>query len=148
MAAAQSEFEPIVGVAPACKLTGISRATRYRQQSPPVEGPPKPRPTPTNALTAEERAEVLALLLSPRYRDLVVAQVWAMILDDGRNLCSISSMHRILREVDEAGDRRRQRTHPAKVKPTSSPAARAKCRPGTSRNCRAPNVASTTACTR
>jgi len=43
--------------------------------------------------------------------------VWAMLLDDGRYLCSESTMHRLLREAGENRDRRRQRTHPAKTKP-------------------------------
>jgi len=40
-----------------------------------------------------------------------------MLLDDGNYFCSISTMYRILREVGEAKDRRRQRTHPARKKP-------------------------------
>ncbi len=60
---------------------------------------------------------MLAVLRSPAYADLAVAQVWAMLLDDGTYLCSQSTMHRILREVGESRDRRRQRTHPAKKKP-------------------------------
>jgi len=46
-----------------------------------------------------------------------VAQVWAMLLDEGTYLASQSTMHRILRELGENRDRRRQRTHPAKKKP-------------------------------
>ena len=90
IAVALDELEPIVGIAPACKLTGLSRATRYRREQPPMFGPPKPRPSPPNALTDAERAEVLAVLRSEQYCDLAVAQVWAMILDDGRYLCSRS----------------------------------------------------------
>ena len=83
----------------------------------PVHGPPAPRPTPPNALSEEERAEILAVLRSPAYADLAVAQVWAMLLDDGTYLASQSTMHRVLRELGESRDRRRQRTHPAKKKP-------------------------------
>ncbi|MHB1710644.1 MAG: transposase [Acidimicrobiales bacterium] len=60
---------------------------------------------------------MLTILRSPAYRDLAVAQVWAMLLDDGTYICSQSTMHRVLREFGENRDRRRQRTHPAKKKP-------------------------------
>jgi len=77
-----------VSITDACTLTGRSRATHYRAISGPMHGPPAPRPTPSNALSVEERAEILSILHSPGYRDLAVAQVWAMVLDDGRYLCS------------------------------------------------------------
>lgn len=106
-----------MGITRACTLTGRSRATRYRRVAGPLHGPPRPRPTPPNALSDDERAAVLAVLRSEKYRDLAVAQVWALLLDDGTYLCSPSTMHRILRQVGEAGDRRRQRRHPANKKP-------------------------------
>ena len=107
----------MVGTTRACALTGRSKATHYRALAGPVHGPARPRDTPPNALSAEEKDRVLALLRSPTYRDLAVAQVWAMLLDDGVYLCSQSTMHRLLREAGENRDRRRQRSHPAKVKP-------------------------------
>ena len=39
------------------------------------------------------------------------------MLDEGVHLGSESTMYRLLRERGETGDRRRQATHPAKVKP-------------------------------
>ena len=116
-AATCDELVPVVGTTRACALTGRSKATHYRAMAGPLHGPPAPRPTPTNALTPEERAEILAMLRSPTYVDLAVAQVWAMLLDDGTYLASQSTMHRVLRECGEHRDRRRQRTHPAKKKP-------------------------------
>ena len=95
--AACAELEPLVGISRSCQLTGRSRATRYRRQAGPLHGPPRPRPTPPNALSDAERAEVLTVLRSAKYRDLAVAQVWALLLDDGTYLCSRSTMHRILR---------------------------------------------------
>jgi putative transposase len=101
----------------ACRLTGKSTATFYRCRQPPVLGPPCPRPAPANALTPAERQEVLTLLRSEEYCDLAPAQVWARLLDDGRYLCSISTMYRLLAVAGENRERRRQRTHPAKKKP-------------------------------
>ena len=111
------DLENVVGVDGACRLTGRAKATHYRHRHGPRHGPRKPGPAPSNALTDVERDRVLTLLRSPRFADLAVAQVWAMLLDEGVYLCSQATMHRLLREAGENRDRRRQRTHPAKVKP-------------------------------
>jgi hypothetical protein len=60
---------------------------------------------------------VLEVLRSPRFVDKAPAQVWAALLDEGRYLCSISTMYRLLRQAGEVRERRAQATHPAKVKP-------------------------------
>jgi len=60
---------------------------------------------------------VLAELDSERFCDQAPAQVWATLLDEGRYLCSISSMYRILRERHEVRERRRVARHPAHLKP-------------------------------
>jgi putative transposase len=101
----------------ACQLTGRSTATFYRCLQPPVLGPPVPRPAPTNALSEAERQETLAVLNSPKFCDLAPAQVWARLLDEGRYLCSISTMYRLLAAAGANRERRRHRTHPAKKRP-------------------------------
>jgi putative transposase len=68
-------------------------------------------------LSATERRAVLDLLQAPDHCDLAVAQFWSRTLDEGTYLCSQSTMHRLLRTNGESGERRRQRTHPAKKKP-------------------------------
>jgi len=78
---------------------------------------PKPRPTPANRLSDAERDHVLATLNSERFVDKAVAQVWAILLDEGTYLCSMSTMHRILREAGMNRERRRHAVHQAKVKP-------------------------------
>ena len=50
------ELIEVVGTTKACSLTGRSKATHYRAMAGPVYGPPAPRPTPSNALSEEERA--------------------------------------------------------------------------------------------
>jgi putative transposase len=107
----------VVGTARACRLTGLSRATHYRRATPPARKPRKPRGPAPNALSAAERQQVLELLNSPDYADLAPAQVWARELDEGRFWCSESTMYRILRSAGQVGERRRQATHPARVKP-------------------------------
>lgn len=112
-----AELARAVGTTRACQLLGRARATHYRRQRPPRCGPPSPRPTPANALSASERQVVLDLLHSPEHCDLAVAQVWSRTLDEGTYLASPSTMYRLLRAHGESTERRRQRTHPAKKKP-------------------------------
>ena len=101
----------------AAGLLGRPRATHYRHLKGPFHGPPSPRPTPVNALSEQERQQVLDVLRSPEFCDLAPAQIWARLLDDGIWLCSISTMYRLLAVAGENRERRRQRTHPAKKKP-------------------------------
>jgi putative transposase len=68
-------------------------------------------------LSPTERQQVLDLLNQPAYADLAPAQVWARELDEGRWWCSQSTMYRFLRAAGQTGERRRQATHPARVKP-------------------------------
>ncbi len=106
-----------VGVTAACRLLGRARASHYRAKQSPRLGPGRPRPTPASALTSLERQRVLQVLTGPRFCDKSVAQAWATLLDEGTYLCSMSTMHRILREHGCAGERRAQATHPARTKP-------------------------------
>ena len=108
-----------VPVRRACTLIGRARATHYRHQKPPVHGPARPRRAPDNgqALTDTECAQVLALINTPKYTDLAICQIWARELDEGNYWCSTSSMYRIANAAGQTRERRRQATHPAKVKP-------------------------------
>ena len=112
-----AQLKPLVGTTAACRGSGRSRATHYRRLAPPVLGPPPPRPSPANALSEAETAEVLAVLRSERFSDLAPAQVWAMLLDEGRYLASISTMYRVLRACGEVRERRAQAAHPARARP-------------------------------
>ena len=70
------------------------------------------------ALSADERAQVLAVLHSERFVDASPAQVWATLLDEGVYLASQSTFYRLLRSVHgDVRERRAQATHPARVKP-------------------------------
>jgi putative transposase len=107
-----------VDVRRACKLTGRPRSTHYwRRRAKPAVPVQRRRPAPANALSAAEREQVLALLHDPVFVDKAPAQVWAGLLDDGIYLCSESTMYRILRAAGQSRERRRQATHPSKVKP-------------------------------
>jgi putative transposase len=82
-----------------------------------VNQPARRRPTPPNALSAAERSAVLDVLTSRRFVDKSVAQTWATLLDEGVYLASRSTMHRLLRRAGQAGERRRQATHPTRTPP-------------------------------
>jgi putative transposase len=108
-----------VAVTRACTLTGRARATHYRHARGPVHGPRPARAVPVNgqALSAAERASVLALISTDAYADLSIGQIWARELDAGSYLCSAWAMYRIARAAGQSRERRRQATHPATVKP-------------------------------
>jgi len=95
-----------VGILPACQALSVPRASFYRFFVPkPQEA--SVRPTPPKALSADERALVLEALHSQRFEDCAPCEIFASLLDEGRLLCSISTMYRILRAEGENQQRRR-----------------------------------------
>ena len=108
-----------VDVRRACRLVGRPRSTHYwrARPKPAVPAQRRARLRPANALSDAERDRVRELLRDPAFVDKAPAQVWAHLLDDGIYLCSQSTMYRILRATGESRERRRQATHPPKVKP-------------------------------
>ena len=114
-----AELAPVIGTRAACAAMGRSRATyyRYHRQSPSSPRPSRKRVPQPRALSLVERAEVLGVLHQERFVDQAPASVYANLLDEGRYLCSVPTMYRLLRTEDEVRERRRQATHPATVKP-------------------------------
>jgi len=107
---------PMLGVLATCAAFGVALATYYRHLAP-VCGPRLPRPSPARRLVEPERKAVLDVLHEPRFADLAPAEVFATLLEEGRYLCSIRTMHRILAENAELRERRDQLRHPAYAKP-------------------------------
>jgi putative transposase len=105
-----------VNVVAACSALGVSRATFYRRRKP-VAGPKAPRPKPARTLSEEERKRVLGVLHQKRFVDQAPRQVYARLLDEGKYLCSTSTMYRILRGAGEIRERRNQVRHPVYTKP-------------------------------
>src|SRR5207253_11150771 len=103
-----------------CPAGGRPRAPHYRRHRTTPRPPPRPRqpmrPQP-RALGPAEQAAVLAELHSERFVDQAPATVYATLLDEGRYLCSVATMYRLLRANGEVHERRRQATHPAAIKP-------------------------------
>jgi putative transposase len=93
----------------------VSRATFYRRRE--MKPQAKPRPTPTRALSADERTAVLDQLNGERFADQSPRQVYSKLLDEGSYLCSVRTMYRILEENQSTRERRNLLTHPNYKKP-------------------------------
>jgi putative transposase len=91
------QLAPLVGVVTACQDLGVLRSRLYRARQP--QPPAKPRPKPSRALSAEERAEVRAVLNSERFQDCPPRQVYATLLDEQTYLYHWRTMYRILRII-------------------------------------------------
>jgi len=79
-------------------LSGLSAEKRCRKNA------PQPR-----ALREAERENVLQTLRSEPFCNQPPAEVYQRLLEQGKAPCSVSTMHRILRQEDENGERRNQR---------------------------------------
>jgi len=104
-----------VGVKAACQALGLARSQFYRNRQPKPAEPPKP--VPARSLSEAEREQVRQLLNAPRFVDQAPREVYASLLDEGRYVCSVRSMYRILAEHDEVRERRDQLRHPSYTKP-------------------------------
>lgn len=107
---------------PACKELDITDRTYQRwtiegtvkkDQRPLVE-----RPTPKNKLSQEERSEILKLINSPKYADLVPSQIVPKLAEQGEYLASESTIHRILKEEKMNTHRRRSKIPEKREIPT------------------------------
>lgn len=105
------ELAGVVGTKAACRALSVSRAAVYRRRR--LRQSLAPRPRPARSLTEPERAAVLAELHAPRFMDLAPAEVYATLLDEGRYLCSLRTMYRILATAHEVRERRNQLRHVA-----------------------------------
>jgi len=101
----------------ACVALGRSRASHYRHRRPPLLGPPAPRPRSPRAIDGDEANAIVEVLNSERICDQAPAQIWAILLDEGRYVASISTMYRLLRARAQIRERRAQARLPATVKP-------------------------------
>ena len=117
MRAAAEALAPTVGLSAACRALGVPRASVYRQRNPGVPSPPRPRRPPSHALASREKEQVLDTLHEERFVDRAPAAVYATLLEEGRYLCSIRTMYRVLKAAGEANERRPQRRHPHREPP-------------------------------
>jgi putative transposase len=114
MAAVEGLREQI-GVKAACQALGLPRSQYYRERQP--RAATQPKAAPARKLASTERENVRTLLNSSRFADQAPREVYACLLDEGRYVCSVRTMYRILAEHDEVRERRDQLRHPNYQKP-------------------------------
>lgn len=98
----------------ACATLSLNRSSVYARRDRLKEGQPAYRRSrkgtvQPRALTLKERKQVIATLHSESYCDQPPSQVYQQLLEKGQYLCSVSTMHRLLRERGESSERRAQR---------------------------------------
>ena len=75
------------------------------------------RPVPANALSAQERTEVLTVANSPRFADLPPTQIVPRLADEGTYLASESTFYRLLRAEKQLTHRGRAKAPQARSVP-------------------------------
>lgn len=123
MTLAIQEMASQVPISVACTALGLPRSQYYRQQQSQAATAAKPVEKAASkqhprALSAAETATVHNLLNSVRFQDQSPYQVYGTLLDEeGRYLCSIRTMYRILQRQGETTPRGRQRVQTSYKKP-------------------------------
>ena len=97
----------------ACAALGLNRSSVYGRRKRAVNAQPSCRSRKASvqprALSEQEREYVIETLHSAPYRDQPPAEVYQRLLEKDQYLCSVSTMHRLLRKWGENGERRAQR---------------------------------------
>jgi transposase InsO family protein len=109
---------------PACEIAGIDVRTlqRWQAQQGLTAGDGRPlavRPTPSHALSAAERAELLRVANEPRFAAVPPARIVPMLADEGVYLASESSFSRVLRAQGQSAHRGRAKAPRAVRAPTT-----------------------------
>jgi putative transposase len=115
---AVKEFAPVFGIAPMARALDINRISVYRSiKKDSDKRSVAPRPKPKRALSQTERQKVLDTMHEDRFVDMAPHQIYATLLDEGKYMCSIRTIYRILAENNEVRERRNQLRHPSYQKP-------------------------------
>ena len=102
-----------------CDSLLIPRSTYYFRQENEKNQSTKPaeKIAPKNALSLDEKQQVMTMLHSERFVDKTPYAAFNALLDEGEYLCSPRTMYRLLEAQGESKDRRQQRCHRDTVKP-------------------------------
>ena len=100
------------GVATACRVLSVSRASYYRKLKPAQPKPASPRQPNHRRIDDRERAKIREVLNSERFMDKSPEQVAAILFEEDKYLASPRTMYRILAEVGQVRERRNRRRHP------------------------------------
>jgi putative transposase len=101
----------------ACEIVGMPKPTYYRLRKPKPEPTVIVRSSPPRAFSDAEKKIVLDTMHEERFVERAPREVYAALLDEGRRICSVSSMYRILAANDEVRERRNFVRHPKYEKP-------------------------------
>jgi len=108
----------------ACEIAGIDARTlqRWRARGGLTQGDGRPaaqRPTPSHALSADERAKLLSVANEPRFASVPPARIVPMLADEGVYLASEATFARVLRAHGQSVHRGRAKAPKAKRPPTT-----------------------------
>lgn len=108
----------------ACQIVGIDVRTlqRWKAEGGLVAGDRRPeaeRPTPSHALTAEERTRILAVANEPRFAELPPARIVPILADEGCYVASESSFHRVLKAHGQTQHRGRAKAPQVRRAPST-----------------------------
>jgi len=108
----------------ACAVAGINVRTlqRWKAHDGLATGDGRPhtvRPTPSHALSAVERAQLLSVANEPRFASVPPARIVPMLADEGVYLASESSFARVLRSEGQNAHRGRAKAPKAVRPPTT-----------------------------
>lgn len=97
----------------ACHELGLDARTVQRWAHVAEDGRHGPRRVPHNAISSQQREHALALLTSPRFRNLSPNQIVPALADEGKYVVSEATMYRLLRKERLLAHRERSkpRTH-------------------------------------
>ncbi len=103
----------------ACEIIGLSVRTVQRWRKPGGEQDKRkgPRRRPANALSDQERQQVLAVANSKAYRDASPQQIVPLLAEQGEYIASESSFYRILRQEKQLAHRQRSKPALKRTKP-------------------------------
>lgn len=100
-------------MAQVCRVLGLNRSSVYaRRKRQDDDQPPRrsrEQSVQPRALSEQERAAVIKTLQSEEHCDQPPAEVYQRLLEQQQYLCSVSTMHRLLRGLQQSGERRDQR---------------------------------------
>jgi transposase InsO family protein len=108
----------------ACEVAGIDERTlqRWKAHAGLVKGDGRPqavRPTPSHALSQDERLKLLSVANEPRFESVPPARIVPMLADDGVYLASESTISRVMRANNQTAHRGRAKAPHAKRQPTT-----------------------------
>jgi len=101
-------------VVQACQALGLNRSSVYARRKGANNDHLEPRRSRQSvvqprALSEQERMAVIKTMQSDEHADQPPAQIYQRLLEQQHYLCSVSTMHRLLRSQKQNGERRAQR---------------------------------------